>query len=60
MKKLLNQLMQDHFEYSSFVTEYEKKGIENLNIESLEIYYVCVGKKECLESIIDEIKNHYL
>lgn len=60
MKKLLNQLMQDHFEYSFFIDEYEKKGIENLDSESLEIYHVCVGKKECLESIIDEIKNHYL
>lgn len=60
MKKLLKQLKQDHFEYSSFVAEYERRGLENLDSDSLDLYHVCIGKKECLESIITEIENHYL
>lgn len=60
MKKLLKQLKQDHFEYSSLVTELERRGLDRLDSDSLDIYHVYVGKKECLESIIDEIKNHYL
>jgi hypothetical protein len=58
MKKLIAKYKKQHKEYQSLIDNFEKRGVENLNLEDTEDYGVYVGKKEILEQIIKDLTEY--
>jgi flagellar capping protein FliD len=43
--------------YQELISEYEAKGLENLNFEDTEYYGAYLGKVEILEVVIEDLKK---
>ena len=57
MDKLIKRLEEQLAEYTELVTNYEAKGLDNLDLGDTETYGVYLGKKELLEDLIPTLQK---
>lgn len=61
MKKQIDELIKKYnyliSGYKELISEYEAKGLENLDSEEIEYYGAYLGKLEAIEMVIEDLKN---
>jgi len=57
MKELVKKYKTLISGYQKLISEYEERGLENLDSEETEYYGAYLGKVEMLEVVIEDLKN---